>query len=61
MKHLALALRTLAAWLVTLLIVFPLIWLVLCAPACDPAVARRPVRSASGGISRRSRRAGRRP
>ena len=29
MKHLALVVRTLAAWLVTLLIVFPLIWLVL--------------------------------
>ena len=29
MKHLALLVRTLAAWLVTLLIVFPLIWLVL--------------------------------
>ena len=31
MKHLALILRTVAAWLVTLLIVFPLIWLVLTA------------------------------
>ncbi len=31
MKHLAVAVRTLAAWLVTLLIVFPLIWLVLTA------------------------------
>jgi sorbitol/mannitol transport system permease protein len=29
MKHFALILRTVAAWLVTLLIVFPLIWLVL--------------------------------
>jgi len=31
MKHFALVLRTVAAWLVTLLIVFPLIWLVLTA------------------------------
>ena len=31
MKNLVLALRTLAAWSVTLLIVFPLIWLVLTA------------------------------
>ena len=31
MKHLALILRTAAAWLITLLIVFPLIWLVLTA------------------------------
>jgi sorbitol/mannitol transport system permease protein len=31
MKHLALIVRTTAAWLVTLLIVFPLIWLVLTA------------------------------
>ncbi len=31
MKHLALSLRTLAAWSATLLIVFPLIWLVLTA------------------------------
>jgi sorbitol/mannitol transport system permease protein len=31
MKHLALTLRTLAAWLTTLLIVFPLIWLVITA------------------------------
>jgi sorbitol/mannitol transport system permease protein len=31
MKHLALLVRTVAAWLVTLLIVFPLIWLVLTA------------------------------
>ena len=31
MKHIALIIRTLAAWLVTLLIVFPLIWLVLTA------------------------------
>src|SRR5437667_12217821 len=31
MKHLALTLRTVAAWLATLLIVFPLIWLVLTA------------------------------
>jgi sorbitol/mannitol transport system permease protein len=31
MKHLALTLRTLAAWLATLLIVFPLIWLVITA------------------------------
>jgi sorbitol/mannitol transport system permease protein len=29
MKHLALVLRTLAAWLITLLVIFPLIWLVL--------------------------------
>jgi sorbitol/mannitol transport system permease protein len=29
MKHFALALRTVAAWLITLLVVFPLIWLVL--------------------------------
>jgi sorbitol/mannitol transport system permease protein len=29
MKHLALVVRTVAAWLVTLLVVFPLIWLVL--------------------------------
>lgn len=31
MKHLALLVRTVAAWLVTLLLVFPLIWLVLTA------------------------------
>jgi sorbitol/mannitol transport system permease protein len=31
MKHLAMLLRTVAAWVVTLLIVFPLIWLVLTA------------------------------
>ena len=31
MKHLTLVVRTLAAWLVTLLVVFPLIWLVLTA------------------------------
>jgi sorbitol/mannitol transport system permease protein len=31
MKNLALAVRTLAAWLITLLVVFPLIWLVLTA------------------------------
>ena len=31
MKHLALIVRTVAAWVVTLLIVFPLIWLVLTA------------------------------
>src|ERR1044071_1821699 len=31
MKHFALVLRTVAAWLITLLIVFPLIWLVLTA------------------------------
>lgn len=31
MKHLTLMLRTVAAWLVTLLVVFPLIWLVLTA------------------------------
>ena len=31
MKHLALALRTVAAWGITLLVVFPLIWLVLTA------------------------------
>ncbi|MEO7337844.1 MAG: carbohydrate ABC transporter permease, partial [Caldimonas sp.] len=29
MKHLALLLRTVAAWVITLLVVFPLIWLVL--------------------------------
>ncbi len=31
MKHLALIVRTIAAWGITLLIVFPLIWLVLTA------------------------------
>ena len=31
MKHLALIVRTLAAWNITLLIVFPLIWLVITA------------------------------
>ena len=31
MKHLALIMRTAIAWLATLLIVFPLIWLVLTA------------------------------
>ncbi len=31
MKHFALLVRTVAAWLVTLLLVFPLIWLVLTA------------------------------
>jgi sorbitol/mannitol transport system permease protein len=31
MKHLALLVRTVAAWLITLLVVFPLIWLVLTA------------------------------
>ena len=31
MKNLALIVRTLAAWLITLLVVFPLIWLVLTA------------------------------
>ena len=31
MKHFALLVRTMAAWLVTLLLIFPLIWLVLTA------------------------------
>ena len=31
MKHLALIVRTVAAWVITLIVVFPLIWLVLTA------------------------------
>ena len=43
MKHLALIVRTLAAWSITLLIVFPLIWLVITAfKTCLQAIAIPP-------------------
>ena len=46
MKHLTLMLRTVAAWLVTLLVVFPLIWLVLTAFKTEQQAISVPLPSA---------------